>query len=77
MGRIFNIQAKDVQTFRRKKRRKLKKGDVVRIFQAIPDKVVRKELDLRPQTKDILFSKNTTNKLTVTGSTTVVEIGVK
>ena len=74
MGRIFNIQAKNVQQFRRKTRRKLKRGDVVRIHGDIPNYRIREELDLRPQTKDILFSKNSKRTLRNQASFTVVEV---
>ncbi len=74
MGRIFSIQAKETQNFRRKKRRKLKRGDVVRIYGDIPNYIVREELDLRPQTKDILFSKNSKRTLKNQASFTVVEV---
>ncbi len=75
MGRIFKIQAKNVQHFRRKTRRKLKKGDVVRIYGAdIPNQSIKEELDLRPQTKDILFSKNYTATLKNDTDFAVLEI---
>ena len=74
MGRIFSIQAKNVQHFRRKTKRKLQKGDVVRIHGDIPNQNVKEELDLRPQTKDILFSKNSKRTLKNDTDFTVLEI---
>jgi len=77
MGRIFSIQAKDTDKFRRNTRRKLRKGDVVRIFGTIANSQVTKELDLRPKTKDILFSKNFKRTLKNQPSIVVVEMGGK
>lgn len=76
MGRIFSIQSKNLDTFRRKHRRKLRKGDVIRIYGATNDTKVREELDLRPKTKDVLFTKKYTNVLTQQSPTVrVLEIG--
>jgi len=76
MGRIFTVQAKNIDIFRRKKRRKLRKGDVIRIADQLNSSVIREQLDLRPKTKDILFTKKYKNKLSSTGTTVkIVEIG--
>ena len=74
MGRIFSIQAKNVDKFRRKTRRKLKRGDVVRIHGDIPNQRTKEDLDLRPKTKDILFSKNSKRTLRNQTDFTVVEV---
>ena len=75
MGRIFEIQAKNIDTFRRKKRRKLRKGDVIRIYGDLPLGTIREALDLRPQTKDVLSSKKYRNKAGIEGTLTTIEIG--
>jgi len=75
MSRIFLLQAKNVDVFRRKTRRKLRKGDTIRIFGVLPDKT-REQLDLRPKTKDVLFTKKYTNILReTTFEINVLEIG--
>ena len=75
MGRIFEVQAKNIDTFRRKKRRKLRKGDVIRIYGDLPLGTIREALDLRPQTKDVLSSKKYRNKAGIEGTLTTIEIG--
>ena len=75
MGRIFEVQAKNIDTFRRKKRRKLRKGDIIRVYGDLPLGTIREALDLRPQTKDVLFSKKFRNKAGIEGTLTTIEIG--
>jgi len=76
MGRIFTVQAKNIDIFRKKKRRKLRKGDVIRIGDTTIPNAIRKFLDLRPKTKDVLFTKKYRNKLILdAGSFSSLEIG--
>ena len=75
MGRLYEVQAKDLDEFRRKNKRRLQKGDSIRIFGALP-KDAKALLDLRPKTKDVLFTKKYTNTLREVGpEINVLEIG--
>lgn len=74
MSRIFNIQARWLDQFRRKHRRKLQKGDVLRISGGDPQNKVTELLDLRPKTKNILRSKKYGFK--VNSSDSQISIGV-
>jgi len=80
MGRIFEVQAKNLDTFRRKKRRKLRKGDVIRIYGIIDDTTVKELLDIQP-TNNVLKDKRFTNQLindqAGVVSMTVVHIGLR
>ena len=80
MGRIFSIQAKNLDTFRRKKRRKLRKGDIIRIYGTVDDTTVREALDIQP-TNDVLKDKRFTNQLinnqAAPEPVTIVQIGLK
>ena len=80
-GRIFNVQEHKLKEFRRKHGRKLKKGDVIRVHQpSAPDLLnpgeIRAYLDLRPQTKDLLYSRKYGNKYSKTDDLTVIELGI-
>lgn len=82
MGRIFKIQAKNLHKFRRKTRRRLRKGDIIRIFGETTNSEIRELADLRPKTKDVLWSRKYTNTIDDTDSgklepMRVLEIGYR
>ena len=80
-GRIYDVQEHKLKEFRRRHARKLKKGDVIRVHQQTPNVLdqgeIRAQLDLRPQTKDVLYSRKYGNRLIKTANLTVIEIGVR
>ena len=78
MGRIFEVQAKNIDIFRRKKRRKLRKGDVIRIGKEASFSPIRIYMDLRPQTQDVLDTRKYANRLSIPGGIyNLLEIGFR
>ena len=75
MGRIFKIQAKDLHKFKKKHARRLRKGDVVRIYGETTKDKVREALDHRTKTKDILSSKVFPSKI-FTDPSGVITVGI-
>ena len=80
MGRIFKVQARNLDQFRRKRRRKLRKGDIIRVYGIIPESKVKQLLDIQP-TNNVLNDKRFGNSLIKTqdklSRITVVEIGLR